>query len=129
MHDAFGVSGVEGVGDFYGEGDKNFEVERASGDTVLEGDALEVFHGDEGPSFKLTDVMDGADMWVVQCGCGLGFTLEAAQGLRVFSDVVRKEFEGNETVQACVLGLVDYSHPAAAQLLDDAVVRDGLADH
>ena len=28
-----------------------------------------------------------------------------------------------------VLGLVDHTHPAAAQLLDDAVVRDGLADH
>ena len=28
-----------------------------------------------------------------------------------------------------VLGLVDDTHPAAAELLDDAVVRDGLADH
>ena len=28
-----------------------------------------------------------------------------------------------------VLGLVDDTHPTAAQLLDDAVVRDILADH
>ncbi|MGA8622830.1 MAG: hypothetical protein WB660_30440 [Candidatus Sulfotelmatobacter sp.] len=28
-----------------------------------------------------------------------------------------------------VLSLVDNTHPAAAQLLDDAVVRDGLPDH
>ena len=28
-----------------------------------------------------------------------------------------------------VLCLVDHTHPATAELLDDAVVRDGLADH
>jgi hypothetical protein len=27
-----------------------------------------------------------------------------------------------------ILGIVDHTHPAAAQLLDDAVVRNGLAD-
>ncbi len=32
-------------------------------------------------------------------------------------------------MQPRVLGLVDDAHAAAAQLLDDAVVRDGLADH
>ena len=28
-----------------------------------------------------------------------------------------------------VLGLVNHTHPAAAELLDDAVMRDGLTDH
>ena len=32
-------------------------------------------------------------------------------------------------MQPRVLGLVDHTHPAAAELLNDAVVRDGLADH
>ena len=32
-------------------------------------------------------------------------------------------------MQPHVLGFVDHTHPAAAQLLDDAVVRDGLTDH
>jgi len=32
-------------------------------------------------------------------------------------------------VQGYVLGLVDHTHPAAAELLDDPVVRNGLADH
>ena len=32
-------------------------------------------------------------------------------------------------MQPRVLGFVDHTHPAAAQLLDDAVVRDGLANH
>jgi hypothetical protein len=32
-------------------------------------------------------------------------------------------------VQADVFSFVHHPHPAAAQLLDDAVMRDGLADH
>ena len=32
-------------------------------------------------------------------------------------------------MESSVLGFVDHSHTTAAQLLDDAVVRDGLADH
>jgi len=38
-----------------------------------------------------------------------------------------KRFGSN--MQLDVLGLVNDSHPAAAQFLDDAVVRNGLADH
>jgi len=33
------------------------------------------------------------------------------------------------TMQAGVLGLVHNPHSAAAEFLNDAVVRDGLADH
>ena len=32
-------------------------------------------------------------------------------------------------MQPSVLSLVDHTHPAATKLLDDAVMRDGLADH
>jgi hypothetical protein len=32
-------------------------------------------------------------------------------------------------MQSRVFGLVDHAHAATTKLLDDAVVRDGLADH
>ena len=32
-------------------------------------------------------------------------------------------------MQGHVLGLVNHTHPAAAELLDDAVMRNGLTDH
>ena len=48
MHDAFGVRGVESVGDFNGEIEKFVEFEGAAGDAVLESFAVEVLHGDEG---------------------------------------------------------------------------------
>ena len=40
----------------------------------------------------------------------------------------RQEFQCHVAVQPRVFGLVDHTHPAPAQLLDDAVMGDGLAD-
>ena len=68
-----------------------------------------------------------ADIGMVQGGGGLGFALEAAQSLRIAGNFGQK-LQRNETVQPSVLGLVHNTHPAAAELLDDAVVRDGLTD-
>ena len=70
-----------------------------------------------------------ADVGVVQCRCGLGFALKTGECLRVSGNFLRQELEGDETMQPRVFSFVDDAHPAAAQLLDDAVVRDGLADH
>jgi hypothetical protein len=36
---------------------------------------------------------------------------------------------GDEAIKAGVLGLIHDTHPAAAEFLNDAIVRDGLADH
>ena len=58
----------------------------------------------------------------------LGFALEAAQGLRVLGYIVGQEFESDKATEIRVLGLVHHTHPPAAQLLDNAVMRDGLAD-
>ena len=45
------------------------------------------------------------------------------------SDIFGQELQRNETSKLGVLSLVDDTHPAAAEFLDDAVVRDGLANH
>jgi len=59
----------------------------------------------------------------------LGFALKAGECLRVTGDVFWEKLESNESMKPCVLSFVDDTHPAASQLLDDAVVRDGLTDH
>jgi hypothetical protein len=47
----------------------------------------------------------------------------------VVGNVFRQELKRNETMQARVFGLVNDAHPATTEFLDDAVVRDGLANH
>jgi hypothetical protein len=41
----------------------------------------------------------------------------------------KQELEGDKAAQPGVFGLIYDTHPAAAQLFDDPVVRDGLANH
>jgi len=47
----------------------------------------------------------------------------------VLRNIVGQEFQGDEPTKFRVLGLVDHTHSAPAQLFDDAVVRDGMPDH
>ena len=98
-------------------------------DAVLQRQPVQKLHGDEGLAVLLADVVNGADVGMIQRGGGLRFALETLEGLRVTGDFVGQELEGDETVQPGVFGLVDHAHAAAAELFDDAVVRYGLADH
>ena len=75
------------------------------------------------------DVVDGADVGMVQSGSGARFAPEALEGLRIAGDIVGQKFQSDEAAQARVFGFVDDAHAAAAELFDDAVVRDGVADH
>ena len=77
----------------------------------------------------LANVMDGADVGVIQGRSRLCFTLKAGECLRIACHIVWQELECDETVQAGVLGLIDHAHPAATYLFENAVVRNGLADH
>jgi hypothetical protein len=54
---------------------------------------------------------------------------KAGEGLRIFGYFIRQELEGNKPLELDVLSLVDHTHSDASDFLDDAVVRDGLADH
>ena len=52
----------------------------------------------------------------------------AAERLRIVGDIVGEKLERDEAVQPRILSLVDDAH-TAAELLDDAIVGDRLADH
>jgi hypothetical protein len=83
----------------------------------------------KGLSVVIVDLVDGADVGMVQSGGRLRLALESTQGLRVLGHFVRQEFQSDEAVKLDVFSFVDNSHPAPAELLHNAVVRDGLTDH
>ena len=70
----------------------------------------------------------GADIRVAESGSGLSFALKSGERVRILSDTFRKEFQGNEPMQTGVLGLIHHTHPPAAELLKDPVVRDCSTD-
>ena len=105
------------------------DLKAFGGDAVLQGLPLQQFHGDERVPPVLVNIVDRADVGMVEGGGGLGLTLEALQRLMVLGHFFRQEFERNEAVELGVLGLVDDTHSAAPELLQDAVVGDGGAGH
>ena len=77
----------------------------------------------------LVDVVDGADVGVVECGGGLGLPPEPLEGDPIAEELLGQELQRNGSVEAGVLGLVDDTHASAAKLLEDPVVGDRLPDH
>ena len=78
---------------------------------------------------ELADLVNGADVGMVQGGGGTRLAAETFQRLRVLGDVVRQKLERDKAAEASVLGFVHDAHTAAAELADDTVVRDRRIDH
>ena len=68
--------------------------------------------------------------------CGW-FSADAARASRrnrssataVAGDVLRQKLQGDESAQASVFGLVDDTHPAAAEFRNDAIAGNTLTEH
>src|SRR5580704_6696388 len=96
---------------------------------MLQRHAVEKLHGDESLAFMLANVVDGADVGMIQCRGSLRLPLKPTQGLRIAGYLFRQELQGDKAAQAGVFGFVNHAHPASAQLFDNSIVRDGLANH
>ena len=80
-------------------------------------------HGDEHAAvLAFADLMDRADMGVVEDRGGLGLVDEALAGLGVVGEIDGQELEGDGAAQLEVVGLVDDAHAAPADLAEDAVL-------
>jgi hypothetical protein len=63
---------------------------------VLQRFAFQIFHDDEGLVALLADVVNRADVGMIQRRCGLSFAAEAAQRGRVAGHIFGKELQGHE---------------------------------
>ena len=126
MRDAFGMRGLERLGDLDPEPDQFFDGYGPLSDPVLERRAVEILHDHARATVLLGDVMNGADVRMVQRGRRTRLSLEPAERVRIPGDGLGEKLERDEPVQADILGLVHDAHPASAYLPDDAVVGDGL---
>src|SRR5215471_6894557 len=88
-----------------------------------------MLHRDEGSAFVFADIVDHANVGVVQAGSRLGLAPEARQRLLVFGRFFRQEFQRHESPKSRVFSLIHHPHPAATKLRDDVVMSDFLADH
>ena len=74
-----------------------FSFERPSKNQLAQGVARQVFHNNERPAFKLTDLVDGADVGMIEGGGRPGFTTEALESLGILGHVIGQKLEGDQT--------------------------------
>src|SRR2546425_4177047 len=96
---------------------------------MLECLTLQQLHCDKGLALAVINVVNRADIRMIERRGRLTFPLEAFERLMIFSERLGQELERDKTVQLGVLGLVDHTHAAAAKLFQNAVVRKSLSDH
>ena len=128
MDDALRVGCIQSVGNLDAEQKQRVQFHRTGADEMFERRAIEVFHHDVGLAILLPDVINRADIGMVQRGSSLRLALKASQRLGIAGHFVGQELERHEAVEARVFGLVDNAH-AAAQLFHYPEMRDCLTDH
>ena len=91
--------------------------------------AAEALHRDEQVFFVLANLVDRANVGMIEGGGGASFSAETLQRLRILQGLLGQELQSYQSSQTNVLGLVDDAHSSAAKLFNDAVMRDGFANH
>ncbi len=128
VDDARAVRGVERLGDLGRDLEHLARFERLAGDVSLEIRALQPLHGDERLAVVVLDLVDGADVGMVQPRQRVRLATEPPDGVRVADELIREELEGDPTGEPLVLGVVDDTHSADPEPPGDAVVRDSGAN-
>jgi hypothetical protein len=128
VQDAIDVRVLQRIRDLSAEVEQQGERQRVSRQLGVERLALEQLHGQEELSILLVKTVDGADIGVVQARGGACLATKALRRLAVLGVGVRQHLQRDQPSQPSVLGLVDNAHPAGAQLIEDLVLAECLAD-
>src|SRR5208337_5014829 len=77
MDDARVMGSVQRLGDVNGQRQQRFRFQRTAADVMLQRHSIEKFHGNERSTVLLVNVVDGADVGMVQRRGGASFAPEA----------------------------------------------------
>src|SRR5664280_533996 len=127
VDDAFGVRRIKRIGDVDRDGKQLFRFERPPRDAVLEGLPLQKLHGDEGTRVLFTDVVNRADVGMIERRGGLGLPRKTGESLGILGDAVGQKLERDKAVQPHVFGFVHHAHSAASQIWTTANRRSSIA--
>ena len=89
MNDAFGMCGIERVGDLKPQIQHQLCRYGLSANPMIEGLTVEELHGQEWPITVLPDFIKCADVGMIESRSGAGFALKTFQCLAVASQIVR----------------------------------------
>ena len=121
MDDAVAMGFVEGVGDLNAVAQDLGRRQRALGECLGQRLAFEILHDDVVDAILRADVVERADVGMVQAGDGAGLALEALAACGVGGEECGQHLDGDGTVQPRVLGPVHLTHTAGPDRGGDLV--------
>src|SRR5438094_3495843 len=129
MENTFRMCGIECVGNLNRKLQQFFVSHGLSCNATLESLSIQQFHRDKGLAFVLVDLMNRADIRMVEGGGGSGLTLKTLQRLVIARKSFWQELQGYAATQLRILGLIDHPHAATAKLSHNPVMGDDSTDH
>jgi len=118
INDSFAVRRTQSFRYFNRQIHQPFELHCLSIDQMLQRCAVQKLHCNERSAVFFADIMNGADVWMVQRRGCLRLSLKPRQRLRIFRNLIGKKLQPYITVRSRVFGFIDHSQ----------AVRDGLPD-
>jgi len=95
---------------------------REPNDPLAQSLPFEHLHCDIGAALEFSDLIDGADVGMIERGSGARLALEALGSLAVVCEHIRQEFQGHTPAKTQVFGLADFTHSAAAETAQNSIM-------
>jgi len=125
MDQALTMRPLDGVGNLNGVTQKLIDRQRAAGQPLRQRLTLQVLHPQEIDAVILTDVVESADMRMIQRGDGAGFALkprdQAGPLFRALPQIRAEHLESDGAIQTAISRAVHFAHTAGAKQSGDFV--------
>src|SRR5215469_16760090 len=126
MKDPFAVGCVQSICHLNTQRERSRDIERLSANVLTKGLALEKFHHQKGMATGFSDIVDSADIGMIERGSGPSLALKAFPGgnRRKF---LRQDFYSYVAMEPCVPRAINFAHPALADGGKDLVGAEFVA--
>src|SRR6202161_4068723 len=124
MDDALGVRNFQAVRQLNGDVQKLGYSNRLFGDALLESLAFQQLHRNEGALFKFPDIVNRANVWVIQRRREARIALKTLDCLGITPNIAGKKLQRNLPAKTRVLRLVNDAHASACNNFEDGVVTN-----
>ncbi len=129
MDDPAAMRCVERVSNLPGEIEYARDRDRSCFDQLPDGSSLQPFHGDERLTVLIAELVDRADVRMLEGRRQSRFAFEPRAPVRSRADIFLQELDGNFTAEPEVLRAVHHSHAAIAEAVEQTVVGNNGRFH
>ncbi len=127
MHHAGAVRLIQRIRDLHSILQRLLERQRPFFQFLRQGLAFDALHHQKLHAFLLSNIVQHANVRMIQAGDGLGLALKTLSENGIFGEMRRKNFDGDGAVQARIACAVNFAHASRAERRQDFVWAEASA--